>query len=55
MHYQEALQPADTASIAIGLTNNSVALIRKRTIPTERPPRADRGVSLSQRGGSLRP
>ena len=42
---------------------NSVALVRERTIPTERPPRlaklvptfADRGVSRGQRNGSPRP
>ena len=42
----------------------SVALVRERTIPTERPPPvgevsanffADRGVSRSQRNGSPRP
>src|SRR5215510_13445563 len=43
--------------------NNSVALVRERTIPTERPPPvgevsptfADRGVSRGQRNGSPRP
>jgi hypothetical protein len=42
---------------------NSVALVRERTIPTERPPLvgevsanfADNGMSRGQRGGSLRP
>jgi len=42
---------------------NSVALVRKRTIPTERPPPvgelvptfADRGVSRGQRNGSPQP
>ena len=43
---------------------NSVALVRERTIPTERPPLvgevsanffADRGVSRGQRNGSPRP
>jgi hypothetical protein len=41
---------------------NSVALVRERTIPTERPPLVgevsanfvDKGVSIGQRGGSLR-
>jgi hypothetical protein len=42
------------------ITNNSVDLVRERTIPTERPRLsaklvptfADRGVSRNQRGGS---
>jgi hypothetical protein len=40
---------------ALGNNNNknSVALVCKRTMPTERPPTfADRGVSHSQHGGS---
>jgi hypothetical protein len=46
------------------VTNNSMALVRKRTIPTERPPLvgevsanvfADRVVSRGQRGESLPP
>jgi hypothetical protein len=44
-------------------SNNSVAVVSERTIPTEWPPLvgevsanfyADRGVSRSQRGGSLK-
>jgi hypothetical protein len=46
------------------VTNNFVALVRERTIPINRPPLvgeisasffADRGVSRSQQGESLKP
>jgi hypothetical protein len=33
--------------------SNSVALVRKRTIPTELATLAERGASLGQPGGSL--
>ena len=50
-------------NIYIKLHINSVAIVRERTIPTERPPPvgevsanfADRGVSRGQRNGSPRP
>jgi hypothetical protein len=50
-------------SVALKSSHNSVALVRVRTIPTERPPFVDevsanfceQTVSRGQRGGSLRP
>jgi hypothetical protein len=54
---------SSTATITTTNNNNSVASVRERTIPTERPhlsaklvpTSADRGVTHGQRGGTLRP
>jgi hypothetical protein len=50
--------PRPVTRIALIITNNSVALVRERTIPTERPPlvgevSADGRVSRGQSDGSL--
>ena len=63
IHLRNNIQPTPKNVSAKTTYINSMALVRERTIPTERPPPsaklvptfADKGVSRGQRNGSPRP